>query len=317
MPVLGIADQEGRMTDNALAVFLSTMHFPSSEDKEKRGQLADYYRSLKLLSKLDLDDDPQEDQMRYLRPSEIKMLRRGRDLSELVPDLKSHFRDGFLAGHWLTFRVFASQNDPVLNANNRWHDYASAFFGSRMPVNGWAWPSESTDLRAILKRFGPVAHLWAAVTYDGHFRRNLIRQREITALPKVSWAVISGHGATRLAGLAQGYHRKAIAAGLFDDPRSGLQLEDMWTIPAAIPASPVTVDHPDHLLEVDFDVLKEGYVPPTLASKESRAERRIQAIKAARVVRMPEPERVEDKPPMADAAASRPLLRRPVPPRPL
>jgi hypothetical protein len=60
------------MTDDALAVFLSTMHFPSSEDKEKRGQLADYYRSLKLLSKLDLADDPQEDQMQYLRPSECE-----------------------------------------------------------------------------------------------------------------------------------------------------------------------------------------------------------------------------------------------------
>ena len=134
---------------------------------------------------------------------------------------------------------------------------------------------------------------------------------EITALPKVSWAVISGHGATRLAGLAQGYYQKAIAAGLFDDLRSRLQLEDMWALPAAIPATPVTVDHPDHLLEFDFEVLKQGYVPPTLASKESRVERRKQAMKAANVVRMPEPERVEDKPSSANPPF-RPLsLRRP------
>ena len=91
----------------------------------------------------------------------------------------------------------------------------------------------------------------------------------------------------------------------------GLHVEDMWALPAAIPATPVTVDHPDHLLEFDFEVLKQGYVPPTLASKESRVERRKQAMKAANVVRMPEPERVEDKPSSANPPF-RPLsLRRP------
>lgn len=314
MPLLQIADQEGRMTDDALAVLLSTMHFPSPQDKEKRAYLADHYRSLKLLAKLDLDDHPQEDRMQSLRPSEINMLRRGRYLSELVPDLKTHFRDGFLAGHWLTFRIYASQHDPVLNSNNRWYDYASRFLWSSLPINGWVWLSDPKKLRPVLKRFAPVAHLWAAVTYDHHFRSNLLRDREITTLPNASWALISGHGATRLAGLAQGYYQLAIGAGLYADPRSAVQLKDTWALPGAVPSSPVTVDHPDHMLEVDFDVLKAGYVAEAHATDEDRKERRQQAAKATKVVRVPEPQQSEKKPPTADPAAFRPLLRRPTPP---
>lgn len=313
MPVLQIADQEGRMTNDALAVIMSTMHFPSPQDKDKRARLADWYRALKLRSRLDLDD-PADDHTHTLRASEIDQLFRARNLPELVPDLKVHCRDGFLAGHWLTFRIYASQNDPVLNSNNRWFDYASKFLGPKMTTNGWVWPSDSTDLRTALKTFGPVAHLWAAVTQDQHFRNILLRDRKITTLPKASWATITGQGATKLAGLAQDYYQLAIGAGLYADPRSALKLEDTWALPELIAASPISVDHPDHLLEVDFDVLKSGYVPESHANKNARKERRQQARKASKLVRVLEPERSEKESPMASATVVRPLLRRPRPP---
>lgn len=310
MPELLVSKNDGQLSDDALAVVLSTMHFPSAGDEEKRNALADLYRGQKLLTDFALYD-PEEEPTLSLTAPQIARLRRGRTISELVPDLNIHLRNGFIAGHWMTFRIFASREHPILNSTNRWLDYASAFLLPELPCDGFRWPIDPKQIGVIQREYGPAAHLWAAATYDENFRRNLLSRGKIDWLPKVTWSIISGHNAHSLMGLAKGFLKAAIDCKLFEDKRSGLQLKDMWILPSFIGSLPVVVDHPDHLLELDFQELKKGYVKRSQATAETRIERRKQAEAIARLVQLSEkkPEPIEVGP-----SVKSPLIRKPAPP---
>lgn len=310
MPELLVTKNDGQLSDDALAVVLSTMHFPSADDGEKRKALADLYRAQKLLTNVAFDD-PEEEPTVSLTAPQIALLRRGRTISELVPDLNIHLRNGFIAGHWMTFRIFASREYPVLNSTNRWLDYASAFLLPELPSDGFKWPIDPKQIGIIQREYGPAAHLWAAATYNQSFRRNLLSRGRIDWLPKVAWSIISGHKAHSLMSLAKGFLDAAIEGKLFKNRRSGLQLEDVWTLPSFIEPSTVVVDHPDHLLEMDFQDLKAGYVKRSHATAETRIERREQAEAIARLVQLSEkkPEPIE-----VGSLVKPPLIKKPIPP---
>lgn len=280
MSELRVTDDEGKLTADAAAVAISAMHLPDPEDKKKRGQLADYYRCQELLKNV-APASPDHDDGYSLLSSEIETLRNARPLHELIADRIRHFRDGFIAAHWLLFRLFAAANYPALNSTGRWEDYAATYLMPILPKQArlprdrtWDWLLDPSMLRDAVRRFGPVAHLWAAAIYNQPFRERLLKDaNSIDRNLTLAMASLVRNRSKRFLQEARGYYLAAIDANLFSRRAMTVPLERMWTLPESIdPIMPV-VDHPDHLLAIEnFDQIHKIYVPRNLATAGSREE---------------------------------------------
>jgi hypothetical protein len=274
MPELKIVRPDGTLLDEAFPIVASTMHLPLPGQADARQRLCDHKRIPAILEPF--YDGYYDEFQRGVLDSQLLMLRRGRKLEELVPDVSKHYRDTFIAAHWLLFRLFAAQNRPRLNSNSRWLDYASAYLMPNLP-NGtdWKWTINQKTLRIAVRNYGRVAHLWAAVTYSDSFRRLLLtRPDSICENFTFLWPVVSRVSQQRVFRQAKGYYQAAVAAGIYNKSHEEalVRPDDVWTLPDSIEAEAPTVDHPDHLISVDFDQVEREYVPRSEASAEARGE---------------------------------------------
>ena len=267
MPELTLIDGNGRLKDDALGVVVGTMYFPNPADANKREQIARWMWAEKeyLLRRWYGEEE-------YPYPLTFEMLSaavRGKELTDIVGDNPKYNRDGIIAGNWLTFRLFGAAHFPVLNATKRWVDYASVYLMPNMPQSKrWRWPEDRTSLRSTVRKYGPVAHLWAAST--GWFFK-LGEDAESIRDPS-GLSMLRVMGLNRFLSRAQGYLKAAIEAGLYDED-SLVPLDRVWTLPPQVEATPPDLSRPDKFIELDYERLIEEYVDhddPTRPSKASR-----------------------------------------------
>lgn len=276
MPELNITRPDGKLVEEAFPIVISAMHLPRTDQQEARKQLCDYMRAGNFIKSLEPDD--RDEISCVVSDKQIRMLRRGRPLNELVPDVFRHYRDGFVASHWLVFRLFGAMHRPQLNSNARWYDYASAYLMRSLP-NGrdWNWTANPKTLKSTIRKYGSVAHLWAAVTYTESYSRTLLRDpNSIDFNRALAWATIAPGARWGFYQRAQGFYQAAVTAGVYDTDREDalVPLEAVWKLPGSIEADPPAIDHPDRLISVDFDEVDKHYKPKHMVNIEERAKQR-------------------------------------------
>ena len=259
--------RNGNLIDDLYPLVISTLHFPSASAEAKRKALADYHRVHQLFRSLHSEGDRDDPEVHSrsevtITLQDLERASNGKRLQDIVGNsLAKHYRDGFLAAHWLTFRIFAAKHARKLNSNGRWEDYASRYLLPSLPLPKELKRAVSREsLRKIVRASGPVAHFWAVATYSPRFRHQLLAEPgSLTRNMKLAWLNIAPASCELFCREAKGFLDAGIAAGLFSQ-NSLVSSDKLWTLPPQVqPIEPI-IDHPDHMIDVDLDSLSAQYI---------------------------------------------------------
>jgi hypothetical protein len=274
MPHIPITDARGRLAKNAFGLARGAMYFPAPGAERERRAIANQTTLAKGLN--ERWESRINEQDHY--PVEFNLEMMGdalsaRDLSDLVRSAVQVQRDGYIAGQWLRFRLFAAMHHPRLNSNARWVDYASAYLMPNMPQsNTWEWPEDRKKLKAAVRAFGPVAHLWAAATQTEAFR-SAVRADPDAIERDVGMPMAFAFRGSSFLRLANGYLQAALAAGAYGNANGLVPVDDVWTLPAEYGSEAPDLTRPDDFIVVDYDRLILEYCRYEHTDKSEKPER--------------------------------------------
>lgn len=256
MPELDICTPSGKLKIDAYAKVVAAMHFPTDRVRRERLQYA--YESGDILNRLHSAIN-EENSLDLIRDDDFEKLHSARNLGELEPRRRKLYQDGYLAAHWLVFRLYAHQQQNDIGSNGKWYSYVEnnlmpELNKIRKKSGKNLWAEKYDSIRKSRLRFGPVAHLWAACVYEKEFTDLMMEEPSKLGQsldPLFHFSVNRANKLIPMLRRAQAYLHAAQAIGLIAE-----EADPVWTIPAAIAPSQLPVfTNPDHFIS-NFDVEK-------------------------------------------------------------
>lgn len=212
----------------------AAMFYPQVSEREKHQRLAYWFKSLDLVFTARMYDDGE----RYNTSRDILVMEQRRNIEQLGGDISIISRRGFIAAHWLRYRLYAERNARALRSNERWKVFASNTLLNKGPAEKWA--RHDNSLNYARQHFAPVAHFWLAYVDATSHQKNIVADPvAISTQAFVDFWYSDDHHQFMewLLARAQAYFNAAQEAGLYNDSRSSLRLNDVWTLPQTIAPS--------------------------------------------------------------------------------
>lgn len=260
MPKIDLGPNEDFDDCETIEVIHAAMFYPQASERKKHQQLAYWFKSLDLIFTAKMYDDGE----RYNTSHDILVMERRRNIEQLGGDISLLSRRGFIAAHWLRYRLYAAHNARALRSNERWKLFATKSLLHEGPASLWA--KHDNSLNYARQQYAPVAHFWLAYVDATCNHQDIVADPVVISTKAFEDFWYSDEYNQFMGWLlarAQAYFHAALEAGLYHDKRSTLRLNDVWTLPDAIvPSALPLIDTPD-LWGADFNPnsLIEGYKP--------------------------------------------------------
>lgn len=303
MPQLQTSNMGGTFTWDAGRMIVGAMHFPADQAKREALNSSFSYSYSDIIEEFDNREENYETFIPINR-RKFEILWKSKTLNELVDDINKHFRDIFIAAHWLQFRVYAATHRLEWNSNGKWEHYLSYLLPLfSKGTHEWKWGWDRNSLRSAVRSFGPVAHLWAAVIWrSDQFADELLRHQKV--MPRPGWFSLKPQNIPDdIMKLAQGYYQAAQHAGIYRGRNCIVPLDSVWTLPSSVEPGKLAIDHPDRLIDSGLDSIFAAYRARNSIIKrgdEAELARKMEKAKAEAKLRdppkLPDPVKVEFRP---------------------
>ena len=254
------------------AVFRAIMQYPKRGDAEKRLRLAMWYSTRQMVHEAG-DDCPSRDFYSLYDVEKLDVARcirqvdKARTVQELGDDPAMIHRKGFLAAHWLRYRLYAAAHDRRLGTTDKWQIYVSAHL---LPELKKDWPTHYNSFQRDRREFAPVAHLWLSYFEhrddDGYMNYTpRLRPVSLERLNRFEHENDDDRRAraASLLSRAKAYFELGQAAGLYGGRSGQISLDDAWLVPDTVQADDLAAPlSPDLAVkEFDADEFLRDYVP--------------------------------------------------------